>query len=278
MFTKLKRCRTGNTFRCSRITLLNDPAAKLTRMKVRVFSDSTLSVGVSNPDPSNSWTTKLEDVWNEHGCVETLNLATREVQFIWHILPGASTLDIEKHIQRYLNGQNPESFDERILSYSCLCSSTLNGQRKAIQKLVCTMPKRWQHLRPNSSQDTSVSWSPRQKMRGGTQNPTNFKENENILKCHTSHPIFPATEPLSLGQLRRGNNKLPLPGYIRKQDRLSSIPFWQAIYNVFAIEFASGMRLKIRYQHQEERKTKSKSISTPSRTLNKKNQRKMPES
>ena len=48
-----------NTFRWSRITLLSDPAATLIRMKVHVFSDSTLCVGVWNPDPSNKWATKI---------------------------------------------------------------------------------------------------------------------------------------------------------------------------------------------------------------------------
>ena len=52
-----------NIFRWSIITLLRDRAAKLIRMKVRVFSDSTLCVGVSNPDPSILGATKLEDVW-----------------------------------------------------------------------------------------------------------------------------------------------------------------------------------------------------------------------
>ena len=69
-------------FRWSRITLLRSPAAKLIRMKVHVLSDSTLCVGVSNPDPSNNWTTKLEDVGNEHGFVEQMNVAAREVRFI----------------------------------------------------------------------------------------------------------------------------------------------------------------------------------------------------
>ena len=40
-----------NTFRCSRITLLSDPAAKLIRQRVHVLSDSKLCAGVSNPDP-----------------------------------------------------------------------------------------------------------------------------------------------------------------------------------------------------------------------------------
>ena len=39
----------------SRITLLSGPAATLVRMKVHVFSDSTVCVGVSNPNPSEIW-------------------------------------------------------------------------------------------------------------------------------------------------------------------------------------------------------------------------------
>ena len=82
-------------------------------MKVYVFSHSTLCVGVSNPDLS-----KLEDVWYEHGFVDKFNLAAREVQFIWHVLAGACTVDIQKHIQKDLNGQTPESFDERNILMS----------------------------------------------------------------------------------------------------------------------------------------------------------------
>ena len=47
-------------------------------------------------------------------------------------------------------------------SCSCLCSMTLDGHRKALQKHDCTVPKKWQHLRPNSSQDAGASWGPRQ--------------------------------------------------------------------------------------------------------------------
>ena len=112
-----------NTFRWSRISLLSDPAAKWTRMKFHVFSDSTLCVGVSNPDPSNNWATKYKYVRNEHGFVENFNLAAREVQFIWHVLPGASAIDIKRNFQKYLNGQNPESLHERINTENCLHTS-----------------------------------------------------------------------------------------------------------------------------------------------------------
>ena len=61
------------------------------------------------------WATKLEDVWNEHGFVENLNLAAREVR---HVLRGASTIGIRRHVQDYLNGKNPEFFDEGIIFMS----------------------------------------------------------------------------------------------------------------------------------------------------------------
>ena len=80
------------------------------------------------------------------------------------------------------------------------------------------MSQKWQHLRPNSSQDTGASWGLRLKIRGGTGIPTN-KENDvvawqmvDILKCHTSYRIFPATEPLSLGRLRKGGGNYNFPG------------------------------------------------------------------
>ena len=47
------------TFRWSLITFLGDPAATLIRMNVHVFSEFTLSVGISNPDRSDKLATTL---------------------------------------------------------------------------------------------------------------------------------------------------------------------------------------------------------------------------
>ena len=80
-----------------------------------LFSDSTSCVGISNPDPSNNWATTLDEAWNEHGFAKKKR-TWHEV--IWHVLPGAPTLNIKKHIQRYLNGQDPESFEDRIIFMS----------------------------------------------------------------------------------------------------------------------------------------------------------------
>ena len=88
-----------------------------------MFSDSPWCVGVSNPEPSNNWATKLEDVWLEHGFVE--KLPGREMQFSFRVLPGAS-IDIKKHIQEYLNSEPPESFDEGIIFISKFNASILS--------------------------------------------------------------------------------------------------------------------------------------------------------
>ena len=123
--------------------LLNDPTAKLIKTKVHVFSDSTLSVGVSNSDPSNTWATILEDLWNEHGLVENLNLAAREVQCIWHVPPSASTIDIKKHMHKYLIN----------------CMSMFNNTERTTKSNTETClrnAKKWHHVQPKIQATTLV--------------------------------------------------------------------------------------------------------------------------
>ena len=129
---------------------------------------------------------------------ENFNLAAREVQFIWHVHPGASGIQ-NLSADRIIIQINSIAMKG---SYSCPCSTTFNGQTKAIQIPGCTMRKKWQNLRPRPSQDTGSSWGLRQNIRGGTENPTSLRENEISSQCRcithssvTSHPIFPATEP-----------------------------------------------------------------------------------
>ena len=181
--------------------------------------------GVSNPDPSNTWATKLEDVWNEHGFVEHFHMASREVQIFGHVLPGASTLSVKKHFQRYLYGNNPESSEARI-RFMSLSSTTSSGHRKVIQKPGCTAkeveasatqfkPGYWCFLVPAS-----------EKYLVECNLPANLFGKLDIValqmvlifKCHISHPIFLATEPLTLGQIEDTRKTLPHPRYIRDKE------------------------------------------------------------
>ena len=93
--------RTQNLTRVQRLTLLSGPAAKLIRIKVHVFSDSTMCVAVSSPDPSNKWATN----WRMNGM--NMDLSKNGIlqpekcdscgTYFQVLLPFKST----KHIQEY---------------------------------------------------------------------------------------------------------------------------------------------------------------------------------
>ena len=141
--------------------------AKLVRMKVHVFSGAT----------------QFEDVWNEHGCATKLNSAAREVQFMCHVPPGASALNIKKHIQTNLKGRNPESYEDWITCMSMSNDLEWTKQGKT-ETCLHNARKKWQHLRhhSNSNQDTGAgaSWGPRQTIRCGTEYPT---DNGTLSNC-----------------------------------------------------------------------------------------------
>ena len=63
-----------NAFRWSRITLLSDPAAKLTRMKVYVLSGSTLRGGVLK-------SRSIQELGNEIGGCMELTRICRKIDF-----------------------------------------------------------------------------------------------------------------------------------------------------------------------------------------------------
>ena len=101
----------------------------------------------------NNWATKLEDVERTRNCRKKQFGRKRSAIFIWHVLPGASTLDIN----------NPQSFADRIIVMSMMNDMTKKG---ITEILLHTM------------QDNGASEEPRQKIRGGMEMPTNLKEHE----------------------------------------------------------------------------------------------------
>ena len=94
-------------------------------------------------------------------------------------------------------------------SNACLCSTTLNGQGKANTETCLHNAK---EVAAFATGTLVLLGACVRKRRGGTEVPTNPNDNDifvalqmvDTFKCRTSHPIFPATEPLSLGQLRKG--------------------------------------------------------------------------
>ena len=53
--------------------------------------------------------------WRKYGTNTDL---TTEIQFVWHVLPGASTIDTNKLVQSRLNGLDPQLFEERTVFLS----------------------------------------------------------------------------------------------------------------------------------------------------------------
>ena len=159
-----------------RITLLSNPAAKLMRMWQFTSSqilhcvlDSQIQIHPiivqrnlrmywTNMDLSKNW------IWQPEKCYS-----------FGTYYQGASTFTSRGIFMNTWKG----NFQNLSVtgSYSCQCSTALTGQRKAIQKLVCTKLKRRQHLRPNSSQNIGASWGQRQKVHCGTDIPANLKDN-----------------------------------------------------------------------------------------------------
>ena len=137
-------------------------------------------------------------------------------------------------------------------SHSCLCSTTWNGQRKTIRNLFAQRQRSGSTCDPIQARTLVLLGARVRKIRGGTEIPTNLKENEmvshgkmvDIFLCHTSHPIFPATGPPSLGQLRKGRKATTFSKVHSTTRRFSSGACWQAIYCVFTVEFAIRMTLR----------------------------------
>ena len=182
-----------------------------------MFSDSTLCVGVSNPSPSNNWATTLDEIWNEHGFDDKLNLAAREVQFMWHAHPSAHPLDIKKHIQTHLNGLNPESFEDRIIILSMFNDTdwTQKGKERQHRNLfvhcqrsgsICeTIQVRTLVLHGACVREDVVE-------RKSGQWESEKSQMVDLIKCRTSPQIFPATASLSLGQCRKGGRNYHFQG------------------------------------------------------------------
>ena len=158
---------------------------------------------------------------------------------------GASTLDIKKHVQMYLIGRNPESFQVRVTFMS-----TLNDfgwtKKKAIRKPVSTMPMKWQHWRQKIN--SGHYWcflGPASDKTWWNGNPN---DNETVSHCRwltyssvTLHiQYFQRQNHYRLDNCGTDEEMTTSKSHLRTR-RFSPIPYWQAIYCVFAGAFSSGM-------------------------------------
>ena len=164
-------------------------------------------------------------------------------------------------------------------SYSCRCSATWNGQRMATQKLVCTMPKKWLHLWPNSSQDIGVArvrkYVVDRKFQGTSRNMEVLPHCSWLTYSSVIRPPDISSDRAiiawTVGEMWKHynflctseNKKIPIKSIL--VSNLQGICQWY--------------EMRIRYLHREERKTKSKSIPNLSswHWLRKKKKRNVPQ-
>ena len=140
----------------------------------------------------------------------------------------------------------------------CLRSTTLNGQRKAMQKLCL-------HNANEVAACHGALSVPRQ-IRGGTEIPTKLRENS--ISSHRKwltfssvalyHPTFSSDRAISLGQLRKGGRHYPFQRTVDNKKILKQSSLYLQSNVPVVWDYLT------RYSHQEEWKTKSRSSSNPS--------------
>ena len=204
-----------NTFRWARISLLCDPAAKLIRMKVHVFSDSTLWVSLE----STSIQKIGKQYWRTCGTNMDLsgnNLAAREVrsfstyyEVLYHSNQEACSGILEQQANSRIFWR-----EEHLL---------VNIQRHWLEKgntEICLHNAT--EVGAFASQDTGASGCPRQEIRGGTEIPTNLNEHWILSHCEwltCSSVILPditSDEAIIAWTVEERRKNLPFPRYTRK--------------------------------------------------------------
>ena len=111
--------------------------------------------------------------------MERTRIGRQRSAFIWHVLPGASNFDIKRLIKEYLNGQTPESFDERIKFMSMF--NDIEWTKKGDSGNLFAQCQRSGSICDPSQARTLVL--PRARVRKYVDIPTNLKEHGTLSHC-----------------------------------------------------------------------------------------------
>ena len=104
------------------LSLVNDEEViSLSNAKVYEFSDSVLSLGKVNQNPTSNiaWKQQL-DWFKDSSQSRTLDTIDGEpMEFEWNIFPGFITLQLVQEVQKFMNKMGePEQFQGRIIFMS----------------------------------------------------------------------------------------------------------------------------------------------------------------
>ena len=83
--------------------------------------------------------------------------------------PWCFYFEIKKHVQKYMNGQTTESFSDRIVSMSVF--NDIEWTKKGNTDTCVHSAKGVAAFATQFKPGHSVSWGPRQRTRGETENP-----------------------------------------------------------------------------------------------------------
>ena len=174
--------------------------------------------------------TKLKDARNEQGFVEKNNLAAREVQFVWHVSPGASALDIKKNIQKDLNGQNPQNplwWEDHV--HVCVKRHWMDDKNKKYRNLMAQCQRSGSICDPIEARPmvlpvarVAIFVMERKFQRTSKETRYCLSHCRRLTYSSVMLPIFPATERLSLGHLRKRRRNYHFQGALENKQNVKT--------------------------------------------------------
>ena len=192
-------------------------------------------------------TTQMDEGRNEHGFDKNLDLAAREIPFVWHVPPGASTIDIKKtcsesperarstinrglhhiraHVQRHWLDKEEQY---RILFAQRQRSGNTCGNIHA-RTLVFPGARVCKNVVERKSQRT-----PR------TMEQCSIADDWHVQVSHFTSNVS-SDSSITAWPIEQRKKKLPLPKHIWEHKDVHQEWKWQATYCVSTIAFASGV-------------------------------------
>ena len=214
------------------LSLINDEVViNLQSTKVYVFSDSVLCLGkvLQHPESNEAWKNRVAGARAERSYRDYDAINGESTEFEWNIFPGFTTLQLCDKISDLLSsmGQTPETFTGRILFMSMFndISCDKNGNKDECLRnanFVKTFAGRfgigqWSFIGPGSEK----KWYPSENSPQGAWD--HIAEELLLVFAESGHPIFCATTPLSMGQLKsKGRGKLSIH-FAADQDTVDTI-------------------------------------------------------
>ena len=198
----------------------DEQVISLQRTKVYAFSDSVLCLGKMNEKTQSiyAWEDKLKWFKSSPEYRNLERIDGEPMEFEWNIFPGFITLQLVREVQELLSrlGETPENFTGRIIFVSIF--NDISWGRKTTRKNANQMLNSFLSMRRRLGAGQWSFHGPGSEKRWysiSEDSPQGIwdKIAERTMKtlAESGHPVFRATSPLSVGQLKsKGGGKLSI--------------------------------------------------------------------